>query len=160
MKTSLEKIVDLMLESEGRVAIVSREYSPASIAIGVLDKVTGQKISDLDKSDREKFFNDNYENVSKYFNLPTGESKFTALKILGRGIIEVQTLILEELMKGEVKLVITDSNEVLFNKTHEAGVDKDMWADFTNIISAIMNVKFVAIEDDYPLRGQNVRRGD
>ena len=57
MNTALDKIVEIMMLSEGKVAVISSEYSPERIAIKLLEVDSGVDIS-LMKSKRrgEKFY--------------------------------------------------------------------------------------------------------
>ena len=86
MKTSLDKIVETLLDTEGRVAIISREHSTQEIMQGLVCKIAGKDTTGItSETELVDLFEVNYDEIMSHLILPTGGTRFTALSTMNMG---------------------------------------------------------------------------
>lgn len=153
MKTSLDKIVETLLDTEGRVAIISREHSPQNIMQGLVRKITGKDIAGItSKTELVDFLKVNYDEIMSHLILPTGDTRFTALSTMNMEVIDIQVLLLEKLMEEGIKVVITQPKHILFYGSKDFKGDCQKWVLFMSAMESMYSVEFKIIDDESSLK--------
>ena len=153
MNTALDKIVEIMMLSEGKVAVISSEYSPERIAIKLLEVDAGVDISLMElREEVEDFFAGSYEKLEGLVTFPNGDSRFIALNTANHSALEVQTLTLSKLLEGDIKVVITEPNLILFRDSVDYKKDSEGWNIFKSAMNSMLGVEFIIVQDDIRLK--------
>jgi hypothetical protein len=153
MNTALDKIVEVMMLSEGKVAVISSEYSPERIAIKLLEVDSGVDISLMESKEQVKdFIIENHEKLGGLVTFPNGDSRFIALNTANHSALEVQTLTLTKLLEGDIKVVITEPNLILFRESVDYKTDSEGWNIFKSAMKSMLGVEFIIAQDDMGLR--------
>lgn len=156
MNTALDKIVEVMMLSEGKVAVISSEYSPERIAIKLLEVDSGVDISTMkSKEEVKNFLSESYEKLEGLVSLPNGDSRFIALNTTNHSALEVQNLTLSKLLEGDIKVVITEPNVILFRDSVDFKSDSEGWNIFKSAMKSMLGVEFIIAEDNVGLRAIN-----
>lgn len=153
MNTALDKIVEVMMLSEGKVAVISSEYSPKRIAIKLLEVASGVDISTMkSKEEVKNFLSESYEKLEGLASLPNGDSRFIALYTTNHSALEVQNLTLSKLLEGDIKVVITEPNVILFRESVDFKSDSEGWNIFKSAMKSLLGVEFIIVQDDIRLK--------
>ena len=153
MNTALDKIVEIMMLSEGKVAVISSEYSPERIAIKLLEVDSGVDISLMESREEvEDFFAGSYEKLEGLVTFPNGDSRFIALNTANHSALDVQTLTLSKLLEGDIKVVITEPNLILFRDSVDYKKDSEGWNIFKSAMNSLLGVEFIIVQDDIRLK--------
>lgn len=153
MNTALDKIVEIMMLSEGKVAVISSEYSPERIAIKLLEVDSGVDISLMESREEvEDFFAGSYEKLEGLVTFPNGDSRFIALNTANLSALDVQTLTLSKLLEGDIKVVITEPNLILFRDSVDYKKDSEGWNIFKSAMNSMLGVEFIIVQDDIRLK--------
>lgn len=153
MNTALDKIVEIMMLSEDKVAVISSEYSPERIAIKLLEVDAGVDISLMEsKEEVQNFIAESLEKLEGLVTFPNGDSRFIALNTANHSALEVQTLTLSKLLEGDIKVVITEPNLILFRDSVDYKTDSEGWNMFKSAMKSLLGVEFIIAEDNIGLR--------
>ena len=153
MNTALDKIVEIMMLSEGKVAVISSEYSPERILIKLLEVDSGVDISLMESREEvEDFFAGSYEKLEGLVTFPNGDSRFIALNTANLSALDVQTLTLSKLLEGDIKVVITEPNLILFRDSVDYKKDSEGWNIFKSAMNFMLGVEFIIVQDDIRLK--------
>ena len=153
MNTALDKIVEIMMLSEGKVAVISSEYSPERILIKLLEVDSGVDMSLMESREEvEDFFAGSYEKLEGLVTFPNGDSRFIALNTANHSALDVQTLTLSKLLEGDIKVVITEPNLILFRDSVDYKKDSEGWNIFKSAMNSMLGVEFIIVQDDIRLK--------
>ena len=153
MNTALDKIVEIMMLSEGKVAVISSEYSPERIAIKLLEVDSGVDISLMEsKEEVRNFIAESHKKLEGLVTFPNGDSRFIALNTSNHSALEVQTLTLSKLLEDNIKVVITEPNLILFRESEDFKTDSERWNMFKSAMKSMLGVEFIIAEDNIGLR--------
>lgn len=156
MNTALDKIVEIMMLSEGKVAVISSEYSPERIAIKLLEVDSGVDISLMESKEQVRdFIIESHEKLEGLVTFPNGDSRFIALNTANHSALEVQTLTMSKLLEGDIKVVITEPNLILFRESEDYKTDSEGWNIFKSAMKSLLGVEFIIAEDNIGLRAIN-----
>ena len=156
MNTALDKIVEIMMLSEDKVAVISSEYSPERIAIKLLEVDSGVDISLMESKEQVRdFIIESHEKLEGLVTFPNGDSRFIALNTANHSALEVQTLTLSKLLEGDIKVVITEPNLILFRESVDYKTDSEGWNIFKSAMNSLLGVEFIIAEDNIGLRATN-----
>ena len=153
MKTSLDKIVETLLDTEGRVAIISREHSPQEIMQGLVCKIAGKDTTGItSETELVDLFKVNYDEIMSHLILPTGGTRFTALSTMNMGVIYIQALLLKKLSEEGIKVVITQPKHILFYDSKDFKGDCQKWMIFMSAMESMYSVEFKIIDDESSIK--------
>lgn len=149
-KTGMDKIVDNLVASTGKVTIITGEYSHEGILISLYERVSGNEVYSLDSiEERKNVLYKNQKDLEALGTLECGDSKFTCFNVYGckpSVLIKELSLYLKEHKPTEI---LTQPVQILFRDCSSLEIEE--WTRYQMYLKGI-GVKLIEIEDDITLK--------
>ena len=148
-KTALDKIVDKLVSTEGKVTIITGEYYPVGILIPLFERVSGVEIYSLKTVKERTSVVEKYKNEIEACGRLGSDSKFTCFNIQGHKPVDLIKELQIYLAEGKVIEIITQPDNTLFR--HCSNLELEEWHRYKMYLKGI-GVKMVEVEDDIQLK--------
>ncbi len=148
-KTALDKIVDKLVSTEGKVTIITGEYCPTGILISLFERVTGVKVHSLETVKERNSVVEKYKNEIEACGRLGEGSKFTCFNIQGYKPVDLIKELQIYLAEGKVTEIISQPDNTLFR--HCSNLELEEWHRYKMYLKGI-GVKIFEVEDDIQLK--------